>query len=52
MISKDLQTKLDNTKRIFVVNSMPTGATITDINNQTITAELGDIVVLVKGSNG
>lgn len=51
-LSKDLQTKLDNTKRIFVVNSMPTGATITDINNQTITAEPGDIVVLVKGSNG
>ena len=51
-LSKDLQTKLDNTKRIFVVNSMPIGATITDINNQTITAEPGDIVVLVKGSNG
>ena len=51
-LSKDLQIKLDNTKRIFVVNSMPIGATITDINNQTITAEPGDIVVLVKGSNG
>lgn len=51
-LSKDLQTKLDNTKRIFVVNSMPTGATITDIYNQTITANPGDIVVLVKGSNG
>ena len=51
-LSKDLQTKLDNTKRIFVVSSVPAGATITDINNQTITANLGDIVVLVKGING
>ena len=51
-LSKDLQTKLDKTKRIFVVNSMPIGTTITDINNQTITANVGDIVVLVKGSNG
>ena len=51
-LSEDLQVKLDKTKRIFVVSSMPTGATITDINNQTITANLGDIVVLVKGSNG
>lgn len=51
-LSEDLQVKLNNTKRIFVVSSMPTGTTITDINNQTITANLGDIVVLVKGSNG
>ena len=51
-LSEDLQVKLDKTKRIFVVSSMPTGATITDINNQTITANVGDIVVLVKGSNG
>lgn len=51
-LSEDLQVKLDKTKRIFVVNSMPTGATFTDINNQTITADVGDIVVLVKGSNG
>lgn len=51
-LSEDLQVKLDKTKRIFVVNSMPTGATITDINNQIITAAVGDIVVLVKGSNG
>ena len=51
-LSEDLQVKLNNTKRIFVVSSMPTGATITDINNQTITANPGDIVVLVKGSNG
>ena len=51
-LSKDLQTKLDNTKRIFIVSSMPIGLTFTDINQQTITAELGDIVVLVKGSNG
>ena len=51
-LSEDLQVKLDKTKRIFVVSSMPTGATITDINNQTITANLGDIVVLVKGING
>ena len=51
-LSEDLQVKLDKTKRIFVVSSMPTGATIADINNQTITANPGDIVVLVKGSNG
>ena len=51
-LSEDLRAKLAKTKRIFVVNSMPTGANITDINNQTITANLGDIVVLVKGSNG
>ena len=51
-LSKDLQTKLNNTKRIFVVNSMPIGTTFTDIDRQTITAEPGDIVVLVKGSNG
>ena len=51
-LSGNLRVKLSNTKRIFVVNSMPTGATITDINNQTITANVGDIVVLVKGSNG
>ena len=51
-LSEDLQVKLDKTKRIFVVSSMPTGDTITDINNQTITAQLGDIIVLVKGING
>ena len=51
-LSKDLQIKLDNTKRIFVVNSIPSGSTITDINGNTITAQLGDIIVLVKGSNG
>lgn len=51
-LSEDLRAKLAKTKRIFVVNSMPTGTTITDINNQTITAKPGDIVVLVKGSNG
>ena len=51
-LSEDLQVKLDNTKRIFVVSSIPTGTTITDIYNQTITADVGDIVVLVKGING
>lgn len=51
-LSEDLQVKLGKTKRIFVVSSMPTGSTITDINNQTITAQLGDIIVLVKGING
>ena len=52
-LSKELQIKLGNTKRIFVVNSIPIGTTITDIiNKQTVSAEPGDIVVLVKGSNG
>lgn len=51
-LSEDLRVKISNTKRIFVVSSMPIGTTITDINNQTITAKPGDIVVLVKGSNG
>ena len=51
-LSKDLQTQLNNSKRIFVVNSMPIGTTFTDIDGQTITANVGDIVVLVKGSNG
>ena len=51
-LSEELQVKLNNTKRIFVVNSIPIGSTITDINNQTITARTGDIIVLVKGNNG
>ena len=51
-LSEDLRVKLAKTKRIFVVSSMPTGANFIDINKQTITANPGDIVVLVKGSNG
>ena len=51
-LCEDLQAKLGKTKRIFVVNSIPSGSTITDINGNSITAQLGDIVVLVKGSNG
>ena len=51
-LCEDLQAKLGKTKRIFVVNSIPSGSTITDINGNTITAQLGDIIVLVKGSNG
>lgn len=51
-LSKDLQTKLGKTKRIFVVSSMPTINNIVDIDGNSIKPELGDIVVLVKGING
>ena len=51
-LSEDLQVKLDKTKRIFVVSSMPTINNIVDIDGNSIKPELGDIVVLVKGING
>ena len=51
-LSEDLQVKLDKTKRIFVVSSMPTINNIVDIDGNSIKPEPGDIVVLVKGING
>lgn len=51
-LCEDLQVKLGKTKRIFVVNSIPSGSTITDIDGNSTTAQLGDIIVLVKGNNG
>lgn len=51
-LEKDLQNKLGNTKRIFIVTSIPSTNTIIDINGVTTTAQVGDIVILVKGENG
>ena len=49
-LNEELQAKIDQTQRIFIVASMPTppNITITDIYGKTFTPINGDIVVLIK----
>lgn len=47
-----LRNTINMTKRIFIVSSIPSGTTITDINGNTFTAEVGDILIKVTGING
>ena len=47
-----LQTTLKNSKRTFLVTSIPTNNQIRDINGNTYTAQNGDILIKVTGVNG